>query len=101
MSDYGQTTLRRHRRLSILRYLDEAPEYTSNRSMLRDVLNGLGVTSTADQVVTEIAWLAEQGLVATADGYVVTATERGVEVARGVAAHPDVQRPAPGAGRGR
>lgn len=96
MNDYAQTTLRQHRRLAILRHLDLAPEYTSNRSMLRDVLNDLGVSSTADQVTTEIAWLREQGLVTTAaEGYVVSATERGVEVGRGVAAHPDVKRPGP------
>ena len=94
--DYAQTTLRQHRRLAILRHLDLAPEYTSNRSMLRDVLNDLGVTSTTDQVTTEIAWLQEQGLVTSlAEGYVVSATLRGVEVAGGVASHPGVKRPGP------
>ncbi|WP_149589817.1 VpaChn25_0724 family phage protein [Tabrizicola flagellatus] len=96
MTDY-QETLRRHRRLAILRHLEASPEYTSNASILQDVLAAVGLRSTRDQVTTEIVWLQEQGfLLADGDGFlVVTATARGAEIARGVATHPDVQRPGP------
>lgn len=98
MSDYGEL-VRRHRRLAILKHLEACAEYTSNGSILQAVLIGVGVPSTRDQVVTELAWLREQGFVVCdgrADFIVVTATARGCELARGLATHPDVQRPGPG-----
>lgn len=94
MTDYADT-LRKHRRLAILRHLEALPEYTSNAAILQDVLAGVGLPSTRDQISTEIAWLKEQGFVA-AEGQtfiVVTATARGAEIARGLATHPDIQRP--------
>jgi hypothetical protein len=97
MTDYGDT-LRRHRRLSILRHLEAIPEYTGNASILQDVLRGLGLPSTRDQVVTELAWLKEQGFVTydeRSEFLVVTASARGVEIARGLSTHPDIQRPNP------
>jgi hypothetical protein len=97
MSDYPDT-VRRHRRLAILRHLADCAEYTGNASILQDVLRGVGLTSTRDQVVTELAWLKEQGFVSyddRADFIVVTASGRGVEIARGIATHPDIQRPGP------
>lgn len=96
MTDYA-VSVRKHRRLAILRALEVLPEYTSNSSMLQEIVNDVGIRSSRDQITTEIAWLAEQGF-ARADGaefVVVTATQRGVEVARGIASHPDVQRPGP------
>lgn len=98
MSNYGETTLRRHRRLAILRHLEACSGYTSNASILTDVLNGVGVTSTRAQVITELAWLREQGLVGCdgeSDFVIATANVRGVEVARGIALHPEIQRPTP------
>lgn len=97
MTDYPDL-VRRHRRLAILRHLEACAEYTSNASILQAVLAGVGVPSTRDQVVTELAWLKEQGFVATkdmGDFVVVTATHRGVELATGIATHPEVQRPRP------
>ncbi len=96
MTEYAET-LRKHRRLAILRHLEALPEYTSNASILQDVLAGVGLPSTRDQVTTEIAWLREQGFVTTQGEafMVVTATARGAEIARGIATHPDVQRPSP------
>lgn len=97
MSSYSET-LRRHRRLAILRHLEQCAEYTSNAAILTDVLAGLGVTSTRAQVITELAWLRENGFVDyddRADFVVVTATGDGVEIARGASSHPDIQRPRP------
>lgn len=97
MTDYAET-LRKHRRLAILRHLEAIPEYTGNASILQDVLRGLGLPVSRDQVVTELAWLKEQGFVtydSSADFVVVIATARGVDIARGLATHPDIQRPGP------
>lgn len=95
MSDY-HATLRKHRRLAILRHLEQVSGYTANASILRDVLNGVGVGSTFDQVTTELAWLQEVGMVTVADHgdfVIAEATRRGIEIARGEAVHPDIQRP--------
>lgn len=97
MIQYAET-LRKHRRLAILRHLEAIPEYTGNASILQDVLRGLGLPVSRDQVVTELAWLMEQGFVSYdsgADFVVVTATARGVDIARGLATHPEIQRPGP------
>jgi len=97
VSDYGDT-MRRHRRLAILRHLEACTEYTSNASILIDVLRGLGVTSTRSQVITELVWLRESGLITTIDQgefVIATATVAGVEIAQGVTVHPEVQRPRP------
>lgn len=91
-------TVRLHRRLAILKHLESCAEYTSNASILTDVCNGVGVTSTRDQIIGELAWLREQGLVEyddRADFIVVTATQRGIEIATGRATHSGVQRPRP------
>jgi hypothetical protein len=91
-------TVRKHRRLAILRHLEACVDYTSNASILGDVLDGVGVTSTRDQVITELAWLKENGFVSyedRADFIVAEATRRGVEIARGIATHPEIQRPGP------
>lgn len=98
MSDY-RDTVRKHRRLAILRHLEACSGYTSNASILTDVLKGVGVSSTRSQVVTELTWLSDQGFASLEDkgGFViVTATIPGVEIARGDATHPEIQRPAPG-----
>jgi len=91
-------TINKHRRLAILRHLEACVDYTSNASILVDVLDGVGVTSTRDQLVTELAWLKETGFVTyedRSDFIVVEATRRGAEIARGLASHPEIQRPSP------
>ncbi len=98
MSSYV-STVSKHRRLTILRFLADSPEYTSNASIMVEVCNSLGVTSTRDQVAGELAWLKEQGMVTYEDHgvvIVVTATTRGVEIAQGLARHDGVKRPRPG-----
>lgn len=97
MTDYSDT-LCRHRRIAILRFLEASGGYTANSSILTDTMQALGVTSTYDQVVTDLEWLAEQRfvtLVRDGDFVVAMATARGVEIALGRATHPGVQRPRP------
>ena len=98
MPNYAQT-LSKHRRLTILKFLQASPEYTSNASILVEVCNDFGVTSTRDQIAGELDWLQEQGFVMTdrnGDFIIATATARGVEIALGQATHDGVKRPRPG-----
>ena len=92
--------LREHARLAILRFLEGAPQYTSNVSMLAELLPDVGITLSRDQIATEVRWLEDQGLASCEahDGgfLIVEATVRGVEVARGIATVPGVTRPRPG-----
>ena len=91
-----EQTLMKHRRLTILKFLADSPEYTSNGSILYQVCNRFGVTSTADQIAGELAWLREQGMVDLEEHgsvVVVEATQRGVDIAAGRARHDGVQRP--------
>lgn len=95
-----QNTVRKHRRIAILRHLKDCSEFTSNASILTDVLAGVGVNSTRAQIVTELHWLQEQGMVELVDKgdfVVARATESGVEIATGRATHPDIKRPRAGA----
>ena len=95
---YAETTMREHRRLAILRHLEAIPEYAGNATILQDVLNGVNIGSTRSQVLTELAWLQEQGFVTLRehdDFVLVTATQAGVEIARGQARHPEIRRPGP------
>jgi hypothetical protein len=97
MNSYDAFT-RKHRRLSILRVLEGAASYRSNEAILTQMANAFGITSTRDQVRTEIAWLQEAGFITSEDiaGLMIaTATTRGVEIAQGIASHPDIARPSP------
>ncbi len=85
-----------HRRLAILKHLARSSEYTSNASILIDVVRGVGIATSDDQMRGALAWLGEQELIDMTDhGHVViaTATTRGVEVAEGRVVHPGVKRP--------
>jgi hypothetical protein len=87
------------RRLVILRLLACAPEYALNDFVLREGLASAGHAVSADQLATELAWLAEQGLAtlgAVADMTVARLTGRGADVASGRAVTPGVKRPEPG-----
>lgn len=86
---------RKHRRLSILRILEGAPGFSSNESILTQMVNRFGIVSTRDQVRGELAWLAEQGFIKTedlAELCVATATQRGIDIATGLSRHPDIAR---------
>ena len=92
-------TVTRHRRLAILRHLAECSGYSSNASILTEVLRGVGITSTFSQVVTELTWLKDNGFATVEDtgGFVIAeATRAGVEIAQGHASHPEIQRPSAG-----
>ena len=91
-------TVRRHRRLAILRHLEQCSEYASNSSILTDVLARLGLQSSRSQVTTELVWLKDNGFASLTDHgdfVVVVATQEGVEIARGVSTHPEIRRPSP------
>lgn len=90
--------LRRHRRITILRTLESAPQYGANESLLHDVLDQLRVISTRDQVRTELLWLQEQGFVSVEtvfDLMTATISEAGSEIANGRRVHPDIEKPSP------
>lgn len=88
----------RHRRLTILRFLSDSPEYTSNAALLQSVCAEFGIASTRDQIKTEILWLEQNGFVTSqdnADFIVATATQSGLEIASGLTKHPGIIRPRP------
>lgn len=85
-----------HRRLAILRHLEKSSDYTSNASILVDVVRGVGVPTSDDQMRAALAWLSEAELIEMTDhGHVViaTATAHGADVALGRVLHPGVKRP--------
>lgn len=70
----------------------------SNHRILATELPGTGHDVGADRLRTELAWLAEQGLVDLAGSdtlTVATLTERGADAACGRITVPGVRRPAP------
>lgn len=87
------------RRLVILRLLAEDPGYSHNDRVLQTGLGHLGHNVSGDVVRSDLAWLAEQGLVQVepvrADLHVATLTTRGDDVAAGRAMAPGVKRPGP------
>jgi hypothetical protein len=86
------------RRLVILRLLERTPGYSANESLLDLALEDFGHRTSRDQVRADLAWLAEQQLIATEEIGGITiaiATRRGLDVARGKAIVPGVRRPAP------
>jgi Fe2+ or Zn2+ uptake regulation protein len=90
--------LNEDRRLVILRLLAETPEYRLNESTMAVALEDFGHPVSRDQVRTDFAWLAEQGLVnleELVEIKIATATVRGLDVAAGRAIVPGVRRPSP------
>ena len=87
------------RRLTILRTLAEDHDYSVNDFVLKRALAQLGHDVSRDVLRGDLAWLQDQRLLRVKqmdDGaiWVATATEDGVDVARG-RPHPGVARPAP------
>lgn len=91
-----EKVLTEDRRLVLLRILNDMTGYRANSSVLAMAMAHFGHTLTRDYIRTQLAWLAEQDLVKIDDiGPVIiaTLTERGQEVAKGLAIAPGVSRP--------
>lgn len=90
---------REDRRLVLLTLLGESDGATASVNLLHSALSGFGHRPSLDQVETDVAWLAEQGLVTRADTAgitVATLTQRGQDVIERRVVQPGVRRPAPG-----
>ena len=90
----------KNRRLAILRFLAEDADYSHNTSVLQAALGQIGHGVPRDVVEADAAWLDEQALavIEHVEGLPVTVlriTPRGLDVARGLAIHPGVDRPLP------
>jgi hypothetical protein len=91
--------LREDRRLVILRLLSEQPQFRMNSSNVYLGLNHLGVLGTRDDVLTDLHWLKDQGLLRLDDVPEVpslmlcTLTARGQDVSTGSARVPGVSVP--------
>jgi Fe2+ or Zn2+ uptake regulation protein len=86
------------RRLRVLVLLDKAHAYMTNEHVLQGLLQPMGHAISVDRLRTDLAWLAEQGLldVHEHDGLqVATLRRRGVDVANDRACVPGVARPVP------
>lgn len=86
------------RRLAILSILEDSPEYRANLYLIQRVLAGVGHSTSLDTINTDLAWLAEQGLLAleTVGGVgIPQLLSRGLDVACGRAIVPGVARPMP------
>lgn len=86
------------RRLVLLRFLDEAPGRELNTSVLHTALDAYGHAVSRDQVETDAAWLAEQGLITlevVGPVRVAALTGRGADVVACRAVVPGVKRPGP------
>lgn len=86
-------------RLRILEVLAQDGAYSHNETVIHRALAALGHQVSADALHTQLAWLAEQGLVTTEEVgtlLVATLTRRGDDVANGRAKVPGVARPRPG-----
>lgn len=83
-------------RLVMLRILNEMPAYSSNSSILGNVLGRFGHHPSRDHITTQLHWLAEQNLISIEDvsGVLVCRlTERGQDVATGRTTVPGVKKP--------
>lgn len=91
--------LQEDRRLAILRFLAKDEDYALNDSILQTALGTLGHGVSRDTVRSDIAWLAEQGLITVdcslIEFHVARLTPRGNDVAVGRASVPGVKRPSP------
>lgn len=85
-------------RLAILQVLDGLPDYTANSAVLTNAVQSLGFYVSRDLVEGELDWLCEQRLVKIEDlkvARVISATQRGIDVAKGLARNSGVERPGP------
>ena len=88
-----------HVRLAVLQVLEQDAQYAHNETVLQAALSALGHGVSADRLRSELAWLAEQGLLVVEDAgglQVAKLTRRGGDAAMGRASVPGVARPRPG-----
>jgi len=92
--------LQEDRRLVILRLLCATAGYSLNNFVLHSALNESGHSVSHALMETELFWLEEQGLLSknqvSSDLYVLKATPRGIDVAKGCLIFPGVKQPEPG-----
>jgi len=87
------------RRLILLRILEKAPGCEANHYLLREAISTLGHNVSHDVVLSELSWLAEQGLLTVevlGSMSIAYLTGRGLDVALGHATVPGVKKPVPG-----
>lgn len=95
-----QSDREQHQRLCILRTLDDQTGYRANCSFLMDVLSVYGLSCSRDALRTQLAWLQEQGMITTeqlGSTTIASVTQRGQDVAKGLATVPGIKRPSAGA----
>lgn len=98
MPQSAASLVREHVRLAILETLGVAGAYRLHEYLLLERVRALGLGTTRDALRGELAWLAEQGLINqdTIEGAAIAAlTDRGLDVAEGLAVVPGVSRPRP------
>ena len=86
------------RRLEILRLLAGDPGYSHNDGVIQSALKAMGHAVSRDQLLVDLAWLKDAGLVKTENvGPVAVArlTRRGLDIAHGDAVVPGIKRPGP------
>lgn len=86
------------RRLMILTTLQLCGGYKMNEHALYEFLNEQQYSVSKDQLMTDLTWLAEQGLITfdqVAGVHLATLTQRGLDVQAGRARVPGVARPRP------
>lgn len=91
-------TLAEHRRLAMLEVLQTAPGYGLHEYLIRDQLRALGIACTMDVLRADLAWLADLGavtVVRTDAASIGRLTERGADLASGMAQTPGIARPGP------
>lgn len=90
--------IREHARLIILRELHNQSNYTSNDSMLQQVLESFGIAKTRDWIRGELDWLADMNaLTKTSAGtvWIVTLAAKGIEHVERRLLIEGVKRPSP------
>lgn len=87
-----------HRRLAILRVLSRSPNYSCNDSILDDAMDVLGVQGSRAQILADLSWLESVSCVTLEPLNtltVATATQHGLDAAKGDAIIPGIKRPSP------
>lgn len=90
--------IREHARLIILRELHSQANYSSNDSMLQQVLESFGIAKSRDWLRGELDWLSDMGAltkVASGTVWIVTLAGKGVEHVERRLQIEGVKRPSP------